>query len=139
MGTPLNILFWILAVGFWIGMGPLIAKSSFLPAWFTSNAFNFPLNTVTTLAELYIGFLVGAAANRNERANKKQSEHNSALTEKIEHMMEEQDNVLKLLQTNSVEELKELKQSMEILIEEREILIKENEILKNQISVKTII
>jgi hypothetical protein len=41
--------------------------TTFLPSWFTSNAFDFPLNTVTTLAELYIGFLVAAATNRAER------------------------------------------------------------------------
>lgn len=67
MGTPLNILFWITAVVVWISLGPQIAKHNFMPEWFTSNAFNFPLNTVTTLAELYIGFLVAAASNRSER------------------------------------------------------------------------
>ena len=35
--------------------------------WFTSTGFNFPLNLVTTVAELYIGFLVGASSNRSER------------------------------------------------------------------------
>ena len=29
--------------------------------------FNFPLNLITTVAELFIGFLVGAASNRSER------------------------------------------------------------------------
>jgi hypothetical protein len=38
-----------------------------MPAWFTSTGYNFPLNLVTTVAELYIGFLVGAASNRSER------------------------------------------------------------------------
>ena len=67
MGTPGNIILWVVAVGTWIALGPEIAKSSFLPDWFTSNSFNFPLNTVTTIAELYIGFLVGASSNRSER------------------------------------------------------------------------
>ena len=67
MGTPTNILIWILAVGTWIAFGPYIAGHNFLPGWFTSNSFNFPLNTVTTIAELYIGFLVGASSNRSER------------------------------------------------------------------------
>ena len=70
MGTPQNIAFWIVAVIVWIGLfavGIMSANTSVLPGWFTSNAFNFPLNTVTTLAELYIGFLVAAAANRSER------------------------------------------------------------------------
>jgi len=67
MGTPANIAFWIVAVGVWIALGPYFANHNFLPAWFTSNGFNFPLNTVTTIAELYIGFLVGASSNRSER------------------------------------------------------------------------
>lgn len=67
MGTPTNIVIWIVAVGAWIAAGPFFATHPFLPGWFTSNGFNFPLNTVTTIAELYIGFLVGASANRSER------------------------------------------------------------------------
>jgi hypothetical protein len=67
MGTPTNILVWILLVGGWIALGPYFARHTFLPAWFTSNGFNFPLNTITTIAELYIGFLVGASSNRSER------------------------------------------------------------------------
>lgn len=62
MGTPTNIIIWLLAVGTWIAFGPYIAAHNFLPNWFTSNSFNFPLNTVTTIAELYIGFLVGASS-----------------------------------------------------------------------------
>ena len=67
MGTPTNIVIWIIAVGAWIALGPIVAQHNFMPAWFTSNSFNFPLNTVTTIAELYIGFLVGASSNRSER------------------------------------------------------------------------
>jgi low affinity Fe/Cu permease len=67
MGTPTNIGVWLLAVGVWVALGPYFATHQFLPAWFTSNGFNFPLNTVTTIAELYIGFLVGASSNRSER------------------------------------------------------------------------
>ena len=43
------------------------ANANFLPGWFTGTAFNFPLNLITTVAELFIGFLVAAAANRSER------------------------------------------------------------------------
>ena len=67
MGTPQNITVWVIVVGVWIALGPVIARHNFMPAWFTSNSFNFPLNTVTTIAELYIGFLVGASSNRSER------------------------------------------------------------------------
>jgi low affinity Fe/Cu permease len=71
MGTPTNIGIWILVVVGWTLLfafgGPRIASGSFLPTWFTSTGFNFPLNLVTTVAELYIGFLVGASSNRSER------------------------------------------------------------------------
>lgn len=67
MGTPQNITIWIVLVGTWVALGPFISRHNFLPAWFTSNSFNFPLNSVTTVLELYIGFLVGASSNRSER------------------------------------------------------------------------
>jgi hypothetical protein len=67
MGTPQNIVFWLVVVATWIALGPYFAHHSFLPAWFTSNGFNFPFNTVTTILEMFIGYLVGASANRSER------------------------------------------------------------------------
>jgi hypothetical protein len=39
-----------------------------LPGWFTSTGYNFLLNLITTVAELFIGFLVAAAANRAQDA-----------------------------------------------------------------------
>lgn len=73
MGSPINIIFWVALVAAWFvlfAINPTLQKSNFLPSWFTSNAFNFPLNSITTLAELYIGFLIAAAANRVERHNR---------------------------------------------------------------------
>lgn len=71
VGTPANIIFWLVIVGIWIVLGAvlpnLFTSANFLPTWFTSTGWNFPLNTVTTLIELYIGFLVAAAANRSEK------------------------------------------------------------------------
>lgn len=70
MGRPTNIIIWLVLVLFWTV--PFAAKivpasGSFLPAWFTGQGFNFPLNLITTVAELFIGFLVAAAANRAQR------------------------------------------------------------------------
>jgi uncharacterized membrane protein YhdT len=48
--------------------GPHLAGGTWLPKWFTSQGFNFPLNLITTVAELFIGFLVAAAANRAQDA-----------------------------------------------------------------------
>jgi hypothetical protein len=72
MGTPINIFIWIVLVVGWTLLFALSGSESiqggkFLPAWFTSTGYNFPLNLVTTVAELYIGFLVGASSNRSER------------------------------------------------------------------------
>jgi low affinity Fe/Cu permease len=71
MGRPANIMIWLLAVIAWTGIfafgGSRIAAGTWLPAWFTSQGFNFPLNLITTVAELFIGFLVAAASNRSER------------------------------------------------------------------------
>jgi low affinity Fe/Cu permease len=71
MGRPTNIIIWIIAVVAWTAVfalgGPHIAGGTWLPAWFTSQGFNFPLNLITTVAELFIGFLVAAASNRSER------------------------------------------------------------------------
>jgi uncharacterized membrane protein len=84
MGTWQNIVVWIILVGAWFAFGPYLAHHSVLPSWFTSNNFNFPLNTVTTIAELYIGFLVGASTNRTERHNRSQADRMEAL-EKLIH------------------------------------------------------
>ena len=70
MGRPTNILVWLALVVGWtllFASGAVNPAGTFLPAWFSSQGFNFPLNLVTTVAELFIGFLVAAAANRSER------------------------------------------------------------------------
>lgn len=91
IGTPLNIGFWVFAMVVWFAIfiiHPALAEKNFMPAWFTSTSFNFPLNTVTTLLELYVGFLVAAATNRAQRA----------LTQLFSHMMhvvEQQDSMEK--------------------------------------------
>jgi low affinity Fe/Cu permease len=72
MGTPPNIAVWIVLVVGWtlffaLSSSKSIQGGTFLPHRFTSTGFNFTLNLVTTVAELYIGFLVGASSNRSER------------------------------------------------------------------------
>lgn len=70
MGRPTNIMVWLVLVVAWTCMfasGLVNPAGTFLPAWFTSQGFNFPLNLITTVAELFIGFLVAAASNRSER------------------------------------------------------------------------
>ena len=74
MGRPLNIAFrrsfssaaWTLI--FALGGPKSCLSGSWLPTWFTSQGYNFPLNLITTVAELFIGFLVATAANRAQNA-----------------------------------------------------------------------
>jgi low affinity Fe/Cu permease len=72
MGRPTNIAFWFVLVVCWTLIfalgGAHLASGTWLPAWFTSTGYNFPLNLITTVAELFIGFLVAAAANRAQDA-----------------------------------------------------------------------
>lgn len=98
MGTPVNIVIWILLVIGWFAIfatHPDLAKANFMPAWFTSNSFNFPLNTVTTLAELYIGFLVAAAANRVEKRNRQLQEENAAMLARDTKLLERVEHIIK--------------------------------------------
>ena len=72
MGKPANIAFWFVLIVVWTLVfalgGPHLASGTWLPGWFTSTGYNFPLNLITTVAELFIGFLVAAAANRSQNA-----------------------------------------------------------------------
>jgi low affinity Fe/Cu permease len=72
MGRPANIITWLAFVVAWTLIfalgGPHLASGKWLPAWFDSEGYNFPLNLITTVAELFIGFLVAAATNRAEQA-----------------------------------------------------------------------
>jgi low affinity Fe/Cu permease len=71
MGRPTNITVWFILVISWTLVfalgGSHLASGTWMPSWFTSTGFNFPLNLITTVAELFIGFLVAAAANRSQR------------------------------------------------------------------------
>ncbi len=113
MGTPTNILFWVLAVGVWFLLGitqkDLFTKGKFLPDWFTSNAWNFPLNTITTLAELYIGFLVAAATNRAERELRNIIEQIKYTINKVEKINTSQNKILDLLIKYQEKEIREEK------------------------------
>jgi low affinity Fe/Cu permease len=100
MGRPLNIAFWFVLVVTWTLLfalgGPKLSSGTWLPVWFTSQGYNFPLNLITTVAELFIGFLVATAANRAQNAL-------TALLDKIE-MQEQQ---IETTEANLVTLLKE--------------------------------
>lgn len=102
MGRPLNIAFWFVLIVAWTLIfalgGHKLSSGGWLPSWFTSQGYNFPLNLITTVAELFIGFLVATAANRAQNAL-------TALLDKID-MQETQieateANIVRLIQENS--------------------------------------
>jgi low affinity Fe/Cu permease len=90
MGRPKNIIVWAILVLGWTFLfafgGHRLATGSFLPAWFTSQGYNFPLNLITTVAELFIGFLIGAASNRSERNLEDTLARMSAQSKQIEEV-----------------------------------------------------
>jgi low affinity Fe/Cu permease len=102
MGKPLNIAFWFVLIVVWTLIfalgGPKLSTGSWLPSWFTSQGYNFPLNLITTVAELFIGFLVATAANRTQNAL-------TALLDKID--LQEQQigateaNIVRLIEENT--------------------------------------
>jgi low affinity Fe/Cu permease len=100
MGRPLNIAFWFVLILAWTLIfalgGPTLSSGTWLPTWFTSQGYNFPLNLITTVAELFIGFLVATAANRAQNAL-------TALLDKID-LQEEQ---IEATETNIVTLIKE--------------------------------
>ena len=93
MGRPKNIVFWLVLVLCWTFVfafgGPHLASGDWLPTWFTSTGFNFPLNLVTTVAELFIGFLVAAATNRSEKALQSIIQRIMAETDEIDELIKE--------------------------------------------------
>lgn len=69
-----------------------------IPNWFTSPTWNFPVNAVTTLAELWLAFFTLAAANRVERRNqdileyiKRKTEADLKTTKRVEQAIKEQE------------------------------------------------
>jgi low affinity Fe/Cu permease len=88
MGRPANIIVWFVLVAAWTALGPYLAHHPFLPAWSVSTGWNFPLNLVTTVAELFIGFLVAAASNRAERNLEATLAANAATEQRISDMNE---------------------------------------------------
>jgi hypothetical protein len=78
MGKPTNIIFWLIFVLGWTCLfafgGPHLDTGTWLPSWFTSQGFNFPLNLITTVAELFIGFLVAGNALRIQKLSDAQTQ-----------------------------------------------------------------
>lgn len=112
MGTPINICLWMLATIAWFALfafNPDMQNKSFMPSWFTSNEFNFPLNTITTLAELFIGFLIAAAANRVEKRNRQLHETVAALVRHIaaltDHEEEELHEIIRAVRAHHPDDL----------------------------------
>lgn len=105
MGRPNNIVFWLAIVLAWTFVfafgGPHLASGNWLPHWFTSTGYNFPLNLITTVAELFIGFLVAAAANRSEKALRAIINHILNETDEIDAMLKENTELTRQVHENT--------------------------------------
>jgi hypothetical protein len=117
MGTPLNIFVWVVLVVGWTLLFALstskdIQGGKFLPTWFTSTGYNFPLNLVTTVAELYIGFLVGASSNRSER----NLEATLARIDQQEKQIQAVESALSIALRENTELTKEVKANTDMLV-----------------------
>ncbi len=66
--------------------------------WFTSNSWNFPLNTLTTVGEWFIGALVAAAANRVESRNKVLQESQVLILKHIESLADSENEEIKRME-----------------------------------------
>jgi low affinity Fe/Cu permease len=116
IGTPVNIGFWLLVLFFWtliFALNPAIQNSNFLPQWFTSQAYNFPLNTVTTVVELFIGFLCAAATNRAEKALREVLKQIITLVTEVRTLLIE---VRKVLEAIRAIDEEEEKQTVQLLL-----------------------
>lgn len=100
MGYWWVFLLSVIAVAVWLFSGPV---------FHFSDTWQLIINTPTTILEMWIGFLLAAAANRSEKRTK---------------------DILELIKENQKQELEQLQNDHKILLEEYEILKKENQILK---------
>jgi uncharacterized membrane protein len=71
----------------WVAYGVVVIRQV-TADWFTSQQWNFPLNTITTVGEWFMEGLVLAAANRVERRNRALQQHSKALEERIDAVVE---------------------------------------------------
>lgn len=75
----------IVLVVLWLASGPL---------FHFSDTWQLIVNTPTTIIEMWIGFLLAAAANRAEKHNRQLQEHQGTLLEKIESIEEQHERML---------------------------------------------
>jgi len=94
IGTPLNIGFWLVLTVSWtlaFAFNPALAQHPFLPEWFNSLAYNLPLNLITTVAELFIGFLCAAATSRAEKHLREMLAMMHHMLQRIEALVEKEE------------------------------------------------
>ena len=66
--------------------------------WWYGTFYNLPLNLVTTVIELFVGFLIAAAANRVEKRNKELQETQIAILTHIEQLTNSDDKKIKQIE-----------------------------------------
>lgn len=72
-------------------IGPQVAD------WFSSPQWNFPLNTITTVGEWFLGAFIAAAANRVERRNREMQQAHTQLLNDIRRWVEREEREIEAL------------------------------------------
>lgn len=92
----------------WVAAASFIAVVIWLlsgPFFHFSDTWQLIINTPTTILEMWIGFLIAAAANRVEKHNRALQEHQEVLLEKIEKIEEQHERMLLRLTENGAQNL----------------------------------
>lgn len=76
------------------------------PGWWYGTFYNLPLNLVTTVIELFVGFLIAAAANRVEKRNKELQEIQVSILKHIEQIAGGEDEEIKQIEQEVKQEEK---------------------------------
>jgi hypothetical protein len=98
------------------------------PGWWYGTFYNLPLNLVTTVAELFIGFLIAAAANRVEKRNGDLQGVQVAILKHVERLVADGDVELRELE-EEVKQEKKTKMLIDHLNDQDEELLKQTNML----------
>ena len=123
----------LIILGLWTVYGAFVISHQ-VSDWFTSQQWNFPLNTITTVGEWFIGALVAAAANRVERNNHKlqaqqaetqahQQAHQTEVLEKLDSIVGQEDKEIAGAENNLLAQGKQIVAIAEHLDKQDEMIL----------------
>lgn len=111
----------VIAVLVWLASGPIFNYS---------DTWQLMVNTPTTIIELWIGFLLAAAANRVEKRNRELQQTQMLLLKHVENLVDDEDKELKQIEQEVKQErqtqgiVKHLDQQDTELVKQTQMLLK---------------